>query len=70
MQTKLNELIAVNRKASNRLLNPEDLNEADLPALHKFFGTLAEKAKAESSVAESHSIEGAEETHLEKVEDK
>ncbi|MBC7570947.1 MAG: low affinity iron permease family protein [Spirosoma sp.] len=70
MQIKLNELIAVNRKASNRLLNLEDLSEVDLRALHKFFGTLAEKAKEEASLSESHSIEEAEEIHLGKVEDK
>ena len=70
MQIKLNELIAVNRKASNRLLNLEDLNEADLRALHEFFGRLAEKAKQEDSLSESHSIEEAEEIHIEKQADK
>ncbi len=70
LHIKLNELIAVNRKASNRLLNLEDLNEADLRALHQFFGTLAERAKEEASLSESHSIEEAEEIHIEKVEDK
>ncbi|MGF7215192.1 low affinity Fe/Cu permease [Spirosoma lacussanchae] len=70
MQIKLNELIAVNRKASNRLLNLEDLNEADLIALHQFFGRLAEKAKQEDSLSESHSIEEAEEIHVEKLEEK
>jgi low affinity Fe/Cu permease len=69
MQIKLNELIAVNRKASNRLLNVEDLSEAELRALHKFFGKLAEKAKDESSLSKSHSIEEAEEIHEEKVEE-
>ena len=70
MQIKLNELIAVNRKASNRLLNLEDLSETDLRALHKFFGTLADRAKEEASLSESHSIEEAEEIHIEKVADK
>lgn len=69
MQIKLNELIAVNRKASNRLLNVEDLTEAELHALHQFFGVLAERAKAESSLSESHSIEEAEEIHEDKQED-
>lgn len=70
MQIKLNELLAVNRKASNRLLNLEDLSEADLRSLHEFFGRLAEKAKLEDSLSESHSIEEAEEIHLEKQHDK
>ncbi|QJW91327.1 low affinity iron permease family protein [Spirosoma taeanense] len=69
MQIKLNELIAVNRKASNRLLNVEDLTEAELHALHDFFGRLAERAKAEASLSESHSVEDAEEIHEEKVEE-
>lgn len=69
MQIKLNELIAVNRKASNRLLNLEDLSEAELRSLHQFFGRLADKAKRENSLSESHSIEEAEEIHLEKLEE-
>lgn len=68
MQIKLNELIAVNQKASNRLLNVEDLTEAELHALHRFFGKLAEKAKTEATLNESHSVEEAEDIHDEKVE--
>lgn len=68
MQIKLNELIAANNKASNRLLNVEDLTEAELHALHKFFGKLAEKAKSDTSLTESHSVEEAEDIHDEKVE--
>ncbi|CCH51163.1 protein of unknown function DUF1452 [Fibrisoma limi BUZ 3] len=70
MQIKLNELLAVNRKASNRLLNIEDLTEAELLALHQFFGRLAQKAKQEDSLSESHSVEEAEEIHQEKLEEK
>jgi low affinity Fe/Cu permease len=69
MQIKLNELLAVNRKASNRLLNVEDLTEAELHALHEFFGRLAERAKAEATLSESHSIEEAEEIHEDKREE-
>lgn len=69
MQIKLNELIAVNRKASNRLLNIEDLSEDELRSLHQFFGKLADKAKSESTLSISHSIEEAEEIHEEKVEE-
>lgn len=69
MQIKLNELLAVNRKASNRLLNVEDLSEDELRALHDFFGKLADKAKTESNLSISHSIEEAEEIHEEKMED-
>ncbi|ADB36451.1 low affinity iron permease family protein [Spirosoma linguale] len=68
MQLKLNELIAVNRKASNRLLNVEDLTEAELHALHRFFGQLVEKAKTESSLSQSHSVEEAEDIHQDKLD--
>ncbi len=70
MQIKLNELIAVNRKASNRLLNVEDLSEKELRELHEFFGRLADKAKQENNLSESHSAEEAEEIHVEKLEEK
>ncbi|AUD02544.1 low affinity iron permease family protein [Spirosoma pollinicola] len=68
MQLKLNELIAVNNKASNRLLNVEDLTETELHALHQFFGKLVEKAKTEANLSESHSVEEAEDIHEDKVE--
>lgn len=70
MQIKLNELLAVNQKASNRLLNIEDLSEAELRALHEFFGRLADKAKKDDSLSESHSIEEAEEIHQQKLAEK
>ncbi|WP_046376035.1 low affinity iron permease family protein [Spirosoma radiotolerans] len=68
MQIKLNELIAVNTKASNRLLNVEDLTEAELHALHQFFGKLAARAKTEANLFESHSVEEAEDIHEDKIE--
>ncbi|GAB3694332.1 low affinity iron permease family protein [Spirosoma flavus] len=69
MQIKLNELIAVNRKASNRLLNVEDLTEEELRELHRFFGQLAERAKTEAKLSLSHSIEEAEDIHEDKVQE-
>lgn len=68
IQLKLNELIASHNKASNRLLNIEDLSEAELITLHRFYGVLVEKAKRDSEVTESHSVEEAEELHEEKME--
>ena len=67
LQIKINELIAVNRKASNRLLNVEDLTEEELNKLHLFFCKLAEDAKTEATLSESHSIEEAEDIHEDKV---
>ncbi len=65
-QIKLNELIATHSEASNRLLNVEDLSEVELRALHKFFGRLADKAKQDDNLTDSHSIAVAEELHVEK----
>ncbi|WP_018618069.1 low affinity iron permease family protein [Spirosoma luteum] len=67
MQIKLNELLAVNRKASNRILNVEDLTEEELQKLHQFFCKLAEESKNEASLSESHSIEEAEDIHEDKI---
>jgi low affinity Fe/Cu permease len=63
---KLNELVAAMKGASNRLIDAEDLSEAELDLLHRHFRRLAEMAKADRSLSESHSIEEAEERHNEK----
>lgn len=67
MQLKLNELIAVMRGASNRLLNAEDLDEEQLRTLHDHYGRLAELADKERTLGESHSIAEAEVRHLAKM---
>jgi low affinity Fe/Cu permease len=63
---KLNELVAAMKGASNRLIDAEDLSEKELDLLHRHFCRLAEMAKADTSLSESHSIEEAEERHNEK----
>lgn len=63
IQLKLNELIAAHERASNRMVDIEDLTEADLDQLHKFYVTLAELAKRENDIHCSHSIDAAEEIH-------
>ena len=65
-QIKLNELITTHAEASNRLLNVEDLSEEELRALHKFFGRLADKAKQDNSLTDTHSLDIADELHQEK----
>lgn len=45
IQIKLNELIASNEKASNRLVDIEDLTEAELDLLHKRYEELNESKK-------------------------
>ena len=63
IQLKLNELIACNEKASNRLVDVEDLSEEELLALRKYFTRLAEMTKKDSDIYTSHSIEEADELH-------
>src|SRR5438477_4913688 len=45
MQIKLNELIAAQRGADNRLINLEDLSEEDVRALHERYSRLLRKAE-------------------------
>lgn len=63
MQLKLNEIVAAAEGASNRLISVEDLSEQELSVLHIHFQRLAEMARSESKVTESHSIEEAEARH-------
>jgi len=63
VQLKLNELVAAMQGASNRLIDVEDLSEAELMQLHRFYGRLAEIAKHEADLLRSHSIDEAEAHH-------
>src|ERR1041384_5955872 len=60
LQLKLNEIVAALEGASNRLISVEDLSEEDLKTLHIHYQRLAEMAKDERALRESHSIEEAE----------
>src|ERR1041385_5177630 len=60
IQLKLNEIVAAIPGASNRLIDVEELNEADLMRLHEFYCRLSEMAKKEVALRRSHSIEEAE----------
>ncbi len=58
IQMKLNELIASQQGASNRLLNVEDLSEDDILELQRRYRCLAEKAHHEDEhPLVSHSVE-------------
>ncbi|HEU4554032.1 MAG TPA: low affinity iron permease family protein [Chitinophaga sp.] len=59
VQLKLNELIAANRLASNRLIVAEDLTEEELDVLHKYYCKLADETKKRINMKESHSVEDA-----------
>jgi low affinity Fe/Cu permease len=66
IQLKLNELIASNDKASNRLVNIEDLTEDELQTLKKFYITLAKLSGKEKDIFTSHSIDEAQENNRDK----
>ncbi|WP_316810834.1 low affinity iron permease family protein [Pedobacter heparinus] len=59
IQLKLNELIAAHERASNRMVDIEDLTETELDQLHKFYVTLSALAKKEIDIHSSHSIDAA-----------
>jgi low affinity Fe/Cu permease len=63
IQLKLNELIAANEKASNRLVNIEDLTEEELLVLKRFYKKLSELSAKEKDLFSSHSIDEAEDRH-------
>jgi low affinity Fe/Cu permease len=67
LQLKLNELIAANEKASNRLIVVEDLTQEELEVLKKFYVRLAALSKEESDLRTSHSVEEAGELHEAKI---
>jgi low affinity Fe/Cu permease len=54
---KLNELLAANRQASNRMIGIEDLDEQDLREVAIFYARLAERAKQTGPNKEMHSID-------------
>lgn len=66
LQLKLNELIASQKKASNRLIDIEDLTSDELEVLKKFYVKLARLSKKDSNIYQSHSIEEAVTRHRSK----
>ena len=70
LQLKLNELIATNKDASNRLIDVEDLTEPELQLLKKFYIKLSEMAAKDNDLHSTHSIDEATEIHLSKLKKK
>lgn len=66
LQLKLNELIACQKNASNRLIDIEDLTEEELEVLKKFYIKLSDLAEKENDLFSSHSIDEATEAHKRK----
>jgi low affinity Fe/Cu permease len=59
IQIKLNELIAANEKASNRMVDIEDLTEKELDQIHCYYEKLADFAEEDEDIHASHSIDAA-----------
>ncbi len=59
LNLKLNELVAANTFASNRLVSVEDLTEEELLVLRKFYSHISQLTKKDKSMNMSHSIEEA-----------
>jgi low affinity Fe/Cu permease len=66
LQLKLNEIVAALDGASNRLVNIEDLTEAELDVLHRHYGRLATMAKRDVDLMQSHSVDEASTRHEKK----
>lgn len=60
IQLKLNELIAADDRASNRMVDLEDLTEEELDRLHKYYEKLSALALKDEDIHTSHSIDAAE----------
>jgi low affinity Fe/Cu permease len=70
MQVKLNELIATSPKASNRLVDVEDLSDQELQLLKKFYAKLADLAEKDTDIHQTHSIDEAKVVHERKSKQK
>jgi low affinity Fe/Cu permease len=65
---KLNELLAASARASNRMVDIEDLNEEELDVLHKYYATLSDFAEKDEDIHQSHSIDSAEKNNSQKTD--
>lgn len=67
LHLKLNELIACNEMASNRLIDIESLTEEELQLAKKFYVKLAKLAEVENDLYGTHSLDDAEQNHKNKL---
>ncbi len=70
LQLKLNELIACNAAASNRLIDIEDLTEQELLTIKKFYVHLAKLSEKDQDIFASHSLDEANEKHDEEMKNR
>ena len=67
---KLNEIVAAMEGASNRLIDIEDMTEADIEALRNHYKKLIQLAKQDDNLTKTHSIEEAASRHGRKYKKK
>ena len=67
LQLKLNELIACNEKASNRLIDIESLTDEELDLARQFYVRLAKLAEKERDLYGTHSLDDANQNHVDKM---
>ena len=60
---KLNEIVAAMEGASNRLIDVEDLSEAEIVALQNYYRKLIELARTDDNLTATHSVEEAASRH-------
>ena len=63
LHLKLNEIVAALEGASNRLIDVEDLSEAEINALRKYYRKLIELSRTDDNLTATHSIEEAATRH-------
>jgi low affinity Fe/Cu permease len=68
IQIKLNELIACNEKASNRLIDVEDLSDEELRLLKEFYVKLSTMSAKNKDIYSTHSLDEADINHTIKNE--
>jgi low affinity Fe/Cu permease len=70
LQLKLNELLASQNRASNRLIDIEDLTEEELDKIKNYYIKLARLSADEDESLQSHTEQEATENHRRKEENK
>jgi low affinity Fe/Cu permease len=68
IQLKLNELVAANELASNRLVDVEGMTEDELRVIKKYYSKLGAFTKTQDNLQQSHSIEEEHREHTIKNE--
>src|SRR6185436_13740563 len=67
IQIKLNELIACNEKASNRLIDVEDLSDDEIQVLKEFYVKLSTMSAKNKDLYSTHSLDEADSIHSAKT---